>query len=216
MQLALRNMAGETVGQVDVPDSIFAAPIHTAVMHQALVRQLANARLGTHDTKDRGEVNRTKAKWYRQKGTGRARHGSRNAPIFVGGGVAHGPHPRSYEQRMPRKMRRLALRSALSVKAADNQIILLDDLKMEAPRTKAMVAMLQALGVDGSALILLAESNEAVELSARNLPDVRTLRAGYLNVRDLLGFDYLIIPLNSLEVIKQFLSTAPEPAEAAA
>lgn len=216
MQLALRNMAGETVGQVDVPDSIFAAPIHTAAMHQALVRQLANARLGTHDTKDRGEVNRTTAKWYRQKGTGRARHGSRNAPIFVGGGIAHGPHPRSYEQRMPRKMRRLALRSALSVKAADNQIILLDDLKMEAPRTKSMVAMLQALGVDGSALILLAESNEAVELSARNLPDVRTLRAGYLNVRDLLGFDYLIIPLDSLEVIKRFLSTAPEPAEAAA
>ncbi len=217
MQVPLRNMAGETVGQVELPDAIFAAPIHQAVMHQALVRQLANARLGTHDTKTRGEVNRTKAKWYRQKGTGRARHGSRNAPIFVGGGVAHGPHPRKYTKRMPRKMRRLALRSALSVKAAEERIIVLDELRMEAPRTKAMIALLEALGVDGSALILLPEANREVELSARNLPHVRTLRAGYLNIRDLLGFDYLIMPLGALTEIQRFLMpTSKKAAEAAA
>ncbi|GAB4522969.1 MAG: 50S ribosomal protein L4 [Anaerolineae bacterium] len=212
MLLPLRNMAGETVGEVELPDEIFAAPIHTAVMHQALVRQLANARLGTHDTKTRGEVARTTAKWYRQKGTGRARHGSRKAPIFVGGGVAHGPHPRRYTQRMPRKMRRLALRSALSAKAAEERIIVLDRLEMEAPRTKAMVAALEALGVDGRALILLAGENPNVQLSARNLPNVRTLRASYLNIRDLLGHDYLIMPLDALEVIKGFLGVSSEAA----
>ncbi|NOZ28034.1 MAG: 50S ribosomal protein L4 [Chloroflexi bacterium] len=206
MQVPLRNIAGEVVGQAELPDDIFAAPINQAVMHQALVRQLANARLGTHDTKSRGEVNRTKAKWYRQKGTGRARHGSRNAPIFVGGGVAHGPHPRKYTKRMPRKMRRLALRSALSVKAAEERIIVLDSLQLDTPRTKAMLGVLDALEVDGSALILLAEANPNVELSARNLPDVRTLRAGYLNVRDILGYDYLILPLDALEEIRRFLS----------
>ncbi|HEY65862.1 MAG TPA: 50S ribosomal protein L4 [Caldilineae bacterium] len=215
MQVPLRNMAGEAIGEVELPDDIFAAPINQAVMHQALVRQLANARLGTHDTKTRGEVNRTKAKWYRQKGTGRARHGSRNAPIFVGGGVAHGPHPRKYTKRMPRKMRRLALRSALSVKAAEDRIIVVDALQLEAPRTKAMIGVLEALGVDGSALILLAEKNPPVELSARNLPDVRTLRAGYLNIRDLLGYDYLIMPLDALEEIKRFLSTEKKVTEAA-
>jgi large subunit ribosomal protein L4 len=216
MQLPLRNMTGETVGQVELSDEIFAAPVNVAVMHQALVRQLANARLGTHDTKTRGEVNRTKAKWYRQKGTGRARHGSRNAPIFVGGGIAHGPHPRKYTQRMPRKMYRLALRSALSVKAAENHIIVLDALHVEKPRTKAMVAMLRALGVDGSALIVLPEANEAVELSARNLPDVRTLQVGYLNVRDILGYDYLIMPLGALDEIQRWLSVSSKRSEAIA
>lgn len=216
MQLPLRNMAGEIVGQVELLDEVFAAPVNVAVMHQALVRQLANARLGTHDTKTRGEVNRTKAKWYRQKGTGRARHGSRNAPIFVGGGIAHGPHPRKYTQRLPRKMYRLALRSALSVKAAEDRIIVLDALQMERPRTKAMVAMLEALGVDGSTLILLPEANEAVELSARNLPDVHTLRVGYLNVRDLLGHDYLVMPLGALDEIHRWLRVSPERTEAMA
>ncbi|HIE38386.1 MAG TPA: 50S ribosomal protein L4, partial [Anaerolineae bacterium] len=118
MVVPVRNMVGEQVDEIELPPDIFEAPVNVSLMHQALVRQLANARLGTHKTKSRGEVNRTKAKWYRQKGTGRARHGSRNAPIFVGGGVAHGPRPRSYGKRMPRKMRRAALRSALSVKAA--------------------------------------------------------------------------------------------------
>jgi len=198
-------MEGAVVGEVELPPKIFQAPINTALMHQALVRQLANARQGTHKTKSRGEVNRTKAKWYRQKGTGRARHGSRNAPIFVGGGVAHGPKPRSYRQRMPRKMRRAALRSALSVKAAEQQIILVDQLSWDRPRTRQMVELLDNLNVESSALILLAEKNEAVEKSANNLPEVKTLRANYLNIRDLLKYDYLLVPLDSLRIIESIL-----------
>ncbi len=205
MRVPVYSMEGAVVGEVELPPKIFQAPINTALMHQALVRQLANARQGTHKTKSRGEVNRTKAKWYRQKGTGRARHGSRNAPIFVGGGVAHGPKPRSYRQKMPRKMRRAALRSALSVKAAEQQIILVDQLSWDRPRTRQMVELLDNLNVESSALILLAEKDEAVEKSANNLPEVKTLRANYLNIRDLLKYDYLLVPLDSLRIIESIL-----------
>jgi len=205
MQIEVKNIAGETVGQIDLRDDIFGIEPHPAVMHQALVRQLANRRMGTHKTKSRGEVNRSKAKWYRQKGTGRARHGSRNAPIFVGGGIAHGPQPRSYEQRMPRKMRRLALRSALSAKAAEQRIVVLDGMEFEAPKTRAVVDALRNLNVDSSAVILLPERNENLERSANNLPDVKTLRAHYLNVYDLLKYDYLIMPTGALAVVEEIL-----------
>lgn len=205
MQVAVKNLAGETVGQAMLPDSIFGIEPNVAVMHQALVRQLANQRLGTHKTKTRGEVNRTKAKWFRQKGTGHARHGSRNAPIFVGGGIAHGPVPRSYVQDMPRKMRRLALRSALSVKAAQEQIILVDALEFEAPKTRAMADALRNLRVDSSAIVVLPQRNENVERSASNLPTVKTLRADYLNVRDLLKYEYVIMPTGALPVIERIL-----------
>lgn len=205
MQIAVHNVAGEQVGEVELPAEIFEAPINSALMHQALVRQLSNARRGTHKAQSRGEVSRTKSKWYRQKGTGRARHGSRNAPIFVGGGVAHGPSPRSYEKNMPRKMRRAALRSALSVKAAETQIVLLDELDMEQPKTREFQSMLERLDVPNSALVLLADRNDAVEKSARNLPSVKTLRANYLNIRDLLGYDTVLIPMDSLDVIVSIL-----------
>jgi large subunit ribosomal protein L4 len=205
MQIEVKNIAGETVGQIDLRDDIFGIEPHPAVMHQALVRQLANRRMGTHKTKSRGEVNRSKAKWYRQKGTGRARHGSRNAPIFVGGGIAHGPQPRSYEQRMPRKMRRLALRSALSAKAAEQRIVVLDGMEFEAPKTRAVVDALRNLNIDSSAVILLPERNENLERSANNLPDVKTLRAHYLNVYDLLKYDYLIMPTGALAVVEEIL-----------
>jgi len=205
MQIAVHNVAGEQVGEVELPAEIFEAPINSALMHQALVRQLSNARRGTHKAQSRGEVSRTKSKWYRQKGTGRARHGSRNAPIFVGGGVAHGPVPRSYEKNMPRKMRRAALRSALSVKAAETQIVLLDELDMEQPKTREFQSMLERLDVPNSALVLLADRNDAVEKSARNLPSVKTLRANYLNIRDLLGYDTVLIPMDSLDVIVSIL-----------
>ena len=202
MQIAVRNLAGETVGHVVLPDSIFGIEPNVAVMHQA---QLANQRLGTHKTKTRGEINRTKAKWFRQKGTGHARHGSRNAPIFVGGGIAHGPVPRSYVQDMPRKMRRLALRSALSVKAAQEQIILVDAIEFEAPKTRTMVDALRNLQVEGSAIVVLPQRNENVERSANNLPTVKTLRADYLNVRDLLKYEYVIMPTGALAVIERIL-----------
>jgi large subunit ribosomal protein L4 len=205
MQVPVRNIAGETVEDIELNDNIFAIEPNKAVMHQALIRQLANARQGTHSSQTRGEVTGTTAKWFRQKGTGRARHGSRKAPIFVGGGAAHGPKPRKYTKRMPKKMRRLAMRSALSVKAAANQIVILDDLQFQAPKTRHTLEMLDNLNIDGSAVVLLAERNENVEKSIRNLSDVKYLRAGYLNMRDLLGFDYVIMPKASVEVIESFL-----------
>ncbi len=205
MKVPVKNISGEKVADVELRDDIFAIEPHSAVMHQALVRQLANARQGTHSTKTRGEVVGTTAKWYRQKGTGRARHGSRKAPIFVGGGVVFGPKPRKYTKKMPKKMRRLALRSALSVKAAADQIIVLDELVFEKPKTKQMTQVLDSLNIDGSAVVLLPERNENVEKSITNLADVKYLRAGYLNVRDLLGYDYIIMPKAALEIIEGIL-----------
>jgi len=208
MLVPIVDMQGEKVGEVELRPEIFEAPINVPLMHQALVRQLANRRLGTHKAKTRGENNRTKAKWYRQKGTGRARHGSRNAPIFVGGGVAHGPQPRSYEKRMPRKMRRAALRSALSVKAAEQQLVVVDELRMAAPKTKEMAKTLRQIAPGkGKTLVLLPERNESVELSVRNLATARTLRAHYLNIRDLLNAETVILSLASLKVIESILGT---------
>ncbi|NBD35388.1 MAG: 50S ribosomal protein L4 [Chloroflexi bacterium] len=209
MQVAVMNMQGEQVDEIELHADIFEASVNVPLMHQAVVRQLANQRAGTHQTKTRSENNRSKSKWYRQKGTGRARHGSRNAPIFVGGGIAHGPMPRSYNKKMPRKMRRAALRSALSVKAAEQQLIVVDNLTMPAPKTKEMVRVLKNLAAsDKKILILLPDANEPVELSGRNLPNVNILRAQYLNIRDLLVADLVIVPLSALEVIESFLGRA--------
>lgn len=202
MQVPVLDKTGKEIQTIDLPSDIFEVEINTGLMHQAYVRQIANARLGTHNTLGRGEVNRTKAKWYRQKGTGRARHGSRNAPIFVGGGSAHGPHPRKYTKDMPKKMRRQAIRSALSALARDAQLIFVDQLSLDTPRTKEMKSILTALAGDSKTLVLLADSNENVQRSVHNLPNARTLRASYLNIRDLLGHDKIIIPLDALEVIK--------------
>jgi large subunit ribosomal protein L4 len=205
MELPVYNMAGEQVSTYELPAAIFEANINRDLMHQALVRQLANARQGTHKAKTRSEVNRSTAKVYRQKGTGRARHGSRKAPIFVGGGKAHGPLPRKYTKQMPRKMRRAALCSALSAKAGGGDIVLLDQISMDAPKTKAIAAMMRTLTDGQSALLLMADRNETVEKSARNLPDVKTLRAGYLNIRDLLGYSKIVMPLAALDVVSGFL-----------
>jgi large subunit ribosomal protein L4 len=205
MLVSVRNMSGEKVKEVDLRDDIFAVPINGPVMHQALVRQLANARLGTHKTKTRGEVSGGGRKPWRQKGTGRARHGSIREPQWRGGGIVFGPQPRSYRKKMPRKMRRLALRSALSVKAADGQIMVLDALEMPEPRTREMEAILDNLDIYSTALILLPERNTNVEKSVNNLPYLKALRAHYLNVRDILSYDYLIMPLGALKVIETIL-----------
>lgn len=207
MRVPVYNIEGDQVGEVELNDAIFGIEPNVAVMHQALVRQLANARQGTHSTKTRGEVSGGGRKPWPQKGTGRARQGSIRAPQWVGGGTVFGPKPRSYYQKMPKKMRRLALRSALSVKARAGQIKVLDDLQLPEIKTKRMVQVLENLGVEGSALILLPERNVNVELSARNLPDVKTLRASYLNVRDLLGYETIIMPLASIQVIEGILGT---------
>jgi len=206
MKVNVKNTSGTTIEELELPDDIFGIKPNTAVMHQALVRQLANKRLGTHKTKTRGEVTGTTAKWYRQKGTGRARHGDRKAPIFVGGGQAHKPVPRDYTQKMPRKMRRLALRSALSAKAAAEQIIVLDKLAFDGPKTVEVLQLMDNLQISGSAVILLPERNENVEKSAHNLENVKTLLAGYLNIRDLLGHNYVIMSKDAVSQIESFLA----------
>ena len=206
MKVDVKNINGAKVDELELRDDVFGIEPNMSVMHQALVRQQANARLGTHSTKTRGEVSGTTAKAYRQKGTGRARHGSRKAPVFVGGGKVHTPHPRDYTQKMPRQMRRLALRSALSAKAAAAEIVILDELAFDEPKTDQMLSLLDNLQVAGSAVVLLPERNQNVEKSARNLQDVKTLRAGYLNVRDLLGYDYVIMPKAAVSMIEGFLA----------
>jgi large subunit ribosomal protein L4 len=206
-------MSGKEVDEIELPASVFEAKINRDLMHQALVRQMANARLGTHKAKGRSEVSRTTAKLYRQKGTGNARHGSRKAPIFVGGGVAHGPLPRKYTKNMPRRMRRAALRSALSVKAGSGDIVVLDAVTLSAPKTKDIVALINNVAQGSSALLLLAERDENVEKSARNLTNVKALRAGYLNIRDLLGYDKILLPLSALDAVNGFLAEDEAVAE---
>jgi large subunit ribosomal protein L4 len=205
MQVPLYNQAGQQIGTTELRDDIFAIEPNKPVMHQALVRQLANARQGNADTKTRAEVAGGGAKPWRQKGTGRARQGSTRSPQFRHGGIVFGPTPRSYEQKMPLKMRRLALRSALSAKAAEGQIRVVDDLKLDAPKTREMEGVLGNLQIQASALIVLPEANPTVQKSAANIPDVKTLRANYLNVRDLLGYDFLVLPLGAVKVIEGYL-----------
>jgi large subunit ribosomal protein L4 len=196
-QITLYDRTGAAVGSVDLAESLFAAPVNEAVLHQAVVAQLAGRRLGTHDTKTRGEVRGGGRKPYRQKGTGRARQGSRRAPHYAGGGTVFGPHPRSYEQRLPRKMRRLALRGALTAKFGDDAIRVIDDLGLEEPKTRTLVAVLEALGAgDGHArrvLVVAPEGDDALLRSAANLPSVAVIRADSLNVVDVLNADTLLI-----------------------
>lgn len=210
MQVPVVDTTGQEVNTIELPASIFEANVNVGLMHQALVRQLANARRGTHKVKGRSEVARTTAKIYRQKGTGNARHGSRRAPIFVGGGVAHGPHPRDYSKKMPRKMRRAALRSALTVKVANDNVVFVDKIQMDVPKTKEMNNIVRQLVGANSALLLISGRDEAVERSASNLPDVKLLHAPYLNIRDLLGHDKLIVTSAALDVLIHIL--APDTA----
>ncbi|MEJ5241327.1 MAG: 50S ribosomal protein L4 [Anaerolineales bacterium] len=202
------NLQGNVVRQVELPAAIFEAPIRVDLMHQAYVRQMANARLGTHDTKTRAEVSGGGRKPWRQKGTGRARQGSIRAPQWVGGGKVHTPHPRSYEQRMPKKMRRAALRSALSAKAAESGIVVVEDLNLSQPKTRLMAEALRNLVGDASALILMPQKDATYEMvmrAANNLPDTKVLLASYLNIRDLLGFEKVLMPLQTLDVLAAHL-----------
>jgi len=208
MEVDVFNMEGQKVRTVELPSRIFEAPINVDLMHQAYTRQMANARLGTHDTQTRGEVSGGGRKPWKQKGTGRARQGSTRAPQWVGGGRVHTPHPRSYALRMPRKMRQAALRSALSVKASENSIVVVDELKLAEPRTKLMAQALNRLVGDATALILIPQKNavsDVVVRTANNLPDAKTLMAGYLNIRDLLGYDKVVISLEALDAVSNHL-----------
>jgi large subunit ribosomal protein L4 len=206
MLVPVYNQAGESVGQVELPADIFGIEPNKSVMHQALVRQLANARQGTADTKTRGEVSGGGRKPWKQKGTGRARQGSTRAPHWKGGGVVFGPHPRTYRQRMPKQMRRLALKSALSAKAAENQIRVIEPFSLETPKTREVETLLGNINCPTTALILLPQADEMITRSARNLTGVKTLRTGYLNVRDLLGYDFLVMSREALQAVEKFFA----------
>jgi large subunit ribosomal protein L4 len=204
MKADVFNMQGEKVRTIELPAEIFEAPIYTDLMHQALVRQMANARLGTHQTKGRSDVAGGGKKPWRQKGTGRARQGSSRAPHWKGGGGVHTPHPHSYTLAMPKQMRRAALRSALSAKASEDAIVIIENMVLAEPKTRLMAQALNKLVGENSALILVPEKNQEYEMvirSANNIPDAKTLLAGYLNIRDILTFDKLILPVQSLDVI---------------
>jgi large subunit ribosomal protein L4 len=204
MKVDVLNMDGKKVSELELPAALFDAPINIDLMHQAYTRQMSNARLGTHDTKVRGEVAGGGAKPWKQKGTGRARQGSRRAAQWVGGGRIHTPHPRSYELRMPKKMRQAALRSALSAKAADAGIILVDEIKLDETKTRVMAGKISTLVGNSTALILMSEKDISYDIamrSADNLKDAKVLLANYLNIRDLLGFDKLILPVKALDAL---------------
>ena len=208
MEVDVFNMEGQKVSKVNLPAEIFEVPVNTDLMHQAYVRQMANARLGTHNTKGRKDVSGGGRKPWRQKGTGRARQGSIRAAHWVGGGKVHTPKPRDHSLDMPQKMRRAALRSALSVKAAEKGIVILDALALPAIKTQLMVQTLDKLVGDASALILIPEKNEEYQkvfLSTRNLPDAKALMTGYINIRDLLIYDRLILPLPALDLLVSVL-----------
>jgi large subunit ribosomal protein L4 len=194
---------GAEAGTVDLPESLFAATVNESVMHQAVVAQLAGRRLGTSNTKTRGDVRGGGKKPYRQKGTGRARQGSRTAPHYAGGGVVFGPHPRSYEQKLPKRMRRLALQGALTSKFTDGAIKVVADLDMAAIKTRELVGYLVALNASGKVLVVEVGKDERLELSARNLPTVNVIRADSLNVVDVLDADVLLITQPSLTTMAE-------------
>jgi large subunit ribosomal protein L4 len=189
----LFDRTGKDLGSVELNDALFAAPINEAVLHQVVTAQLAARRIGTHETKTRGEVRGGGRKPYRQKGTGRARQGTRTAPHYRGGGVVFGPHSRSYEQRLPRKMRRLALRGALTAKLGDEAIRIVDSFGLDAIKTKDVLVVLGALKATGRVLVVAPVADERLRLSARNLPTVEVILADSLNVVDLLKADTVVI-----------------------
>ncbi|MGI5835357.1 MAG: 50S ribosomal protein L4 [Chloroflexota bacterium] len=204
-QVDVLNMAGEVVGQIQLNDYVFGIEPNASVVHQAVVAQLANARRGTADTKTRSEIRASGSKLWRQKGTGRARQGSRRAPHWKGGGVAFGPHPRSYAQRLPRKMRRLALRSALSSMVADEKLLVLEQLELTSPKTKEMAVVLKTLGIDGKAMIVLPEMDEIVGKATRNLPEVMTVVPSTMNLLDLMSRDKVVMTVDAVNAVTQWL-----------
>jgi large subunit ribosomal protein L4 len=204
MKVDVFSLEGKKLREVELPAAIFEAPINVDLMHQAYVRQMANARLGTHETKVRGEVAGGGAKPWKQKGTGRARQGSRRAAQWVGGGRIHTPHPRSYEQRMPKKMRQAALRSALSAKAKESGLVIVADLNLEEAKTRAVSLVLNKLVGNSTALVVLPQMDESYNNAMRtikNLDDAKVLLAGYLNIRDLFSYDKVVMPVATLDAL---------------
>jgi large subunit ribosomal protein L4 len=199
----LFSKTGKDLGKVDLPEVLFNAVINEALIHQAATAQLAARRTGTASTKTRGMVRGGGAKPYRQKGTGRARQGSRSAPHYKGGGVVFGPHPRSYEQRLPKRMKRAALHGVLTAKYGDGAIRVVDELGLEAPKTRDLAGFLDALNASGRVLVVATGSDTNLEISARNLPQVVVIRADSLNIVDVLNADTVLITQPSLDTMAE-------------
>ncbi|GLH65606.1 50S ribosomal protein L4 [Parageobacillus sp. G301] len=205
-KVALYNQSGETIGEIELNDSVFGIEPNKHVLFEAVIMQRASLRQGTHKTKNRAEVSGGGRKPWRQKGTGRARQGSIRAPQWRGGGTVFGPVPRSYSYKLPKKVRRLAIKSALSSKVLENNIVVLDNLTLEAPKTKEMVKILNNLSVDRKALIVTDDVNENVTLSARNIPGVTVVTANGINVLDVLNHDKLVITKAAVEKVEEVLA----------
>jgi len=204
--VALMSQNGEKVGDLDLSQEVFGAERNVPLLHQAVVEELANRRSGNADTKTRGEVAGGGRKPYRQKGTGRARQGSIRAPHYAGGGVVWGPHPRSYEQHMPRKMKRAALRSALSAKLADGEVVVLDDLQLDGISTKRMVEILRSLGAQGRVMIATTQITDELEKSSRNIPGVFLRVVPALSVAEVLDSDRIVMTKAAAQVLEEAFS----------
>lgn len=204
-KVSVYNVEGEAVGELELSDAVFGAAVNETLLHQAVVTYLHNQRRGTASTKTRGEVRGGGRKPWRQKGTGRARHGSIRSPIWVGGGVTFGPKPREFRRSMPKKARRAAMRSALSAKVKDGSIVVVDDMQLAEPKTKAMAAILERFEAARKPLIVLAERNRNVELSARNLPGANTARVEDVNVYQVLAHEKLVVTKDAIAKLEEAL-----------
>jgi len=202
-KVALYDMSGAQIGELELNDSVFGIEPNQAVMYDFVKMQLANKRVGTSSTKTRAEVKGSGKKPWRQKGTGRARVGSRRNPVWTGGGIVFGPKPRDFSYRLPRKVRKLAMKSALSSKVLENNLIVVDQLSFDEPRTKQMVATLQALNSGKKTLVITADGDANITKSARNIPGVKPLRVDYINVYDLLKYDTLLITKDAVAKVEE-------------
>jgi large subunit ribosomal protein L4 len=203
MKVQAYDLQGKDAGTVELPAAVFGVTPHTAVMHEVLVAQLAARRTGTHATKTRGEVRGSTRKIYRQKGTGRARHGSRKAPIFKGGGIIFGPKPRDYAQDTPKKVRRLAVRSALSAKARDGKVVVVDPPALERPRAALVADLLDRLPVAGKTLLVTPAADALLVRSAANVRGVTVRAAGAVSLRDVLDADYLVLTRSAVDAVAE-------------
>ncbi len=200
---ALYNLSGEQIDEIQLKDEVFGVQVNVDAMHRVVKMILANKRQGTQSTLTRAEVRGGGRKPWRQKGTGRARQGSIRSPQWTHGGVVFAPKPRSYRFSLPKKVRRLAMKSALTTKVVDNNIVVLDELNFEIPKTKQVINMLENLKIDSKAMIVLAERNENVEKSARNIPNIKTSSVNTLNVYDILNYDKFIITKAAVEILEE-------------
>jgi len=203
MDLEVINLKSKKAGKISVSDYVFGQAVNEAVVHQALLAQLANRRQGTADSQTRSDVRRSTKKMYAQKHTGRARRGSATSPLLKGGGVVFGPHPRSYRQDMPKKMRRLALRSVLSGKVRDDELKILDKLEINEPKTKLVSEILDRLGVEGTAIIGVALSNDYITMASSNIPGIKATMVSMLNIADLLSYKMLILDVDAVRCIEE-------------